>query len=271
VAIEVVPASYGKPGVAVFKADTLEFKGYQRFWVQTKNGPYVAVDPQGSLYSSNGDNVSEINRYSMNWEKLTEESTLEPLEILSPPLSLSDEQGNNLTLKSIQGGVFSPSGEVLYLVAKDTANSAADGIQVIDVSTGRRVQYSTNGYGYFNFEYNPSFLTSEEPEGITIWDLDDHNDPRVRGQLHVLVLDNDEGDDDQIYISHYTGIIDVNSAYTGQERGTPSQPFNTVNDANNLAWERARIRIKAGNYPENITFSKRIEVVADGGIVTIGE
>jgi hypothetical protein len=41
--------------------------------------------------------------------------------------------------------------------------------------------------------------------------------------------------------------------------------------ANYLAWDGARIDIKTGTYPETLTFSKRMEIVASGGTVTIGK
>ena len=140
-----------------------------------------------------------------------------------------------------------------------------------------RVQRSTNGFGHFNYEFDPDFPIGEEPEGITIWDLDNDDrvpDDRLKGQLHVLLLDNDEPDfldDDDITMKHYTHTIYVDRDHTAEEQGTPSKPFNTVGEANELAWNGARIKIKAGTYPETLKFSKRIKVVADGGAVTIGQ
>jgi hypothetical protein len=53
--------------------------------------------------------------------------------------------------------------------------------------------------------------------------------------------------------------------------GTPDDPFPLVSMANNFAWNGARIKIRAGSYPETLTFSKELTVVAQGGIVTIGQ
>ncbi len=52
--------------------------------------------------------------------------------------------------------------------------------------------------------------------------------------------------------------------------GTPGCPFQTVGEANDFAWNGARIKIAAGSYPELVTFSKQLTVVASGGTVTIG-
>ena len=67
------------------------------------------------------------------------------------------------------------------------------------------------------------------------------------------------------------GTIHVDGGYEGQELGTPSEPFNTVVEAYNFAWDGTRIKMAAGSYPESLTFSKQIELLASGGTVTIGE
>jgi hypothetical protein len=82
----------------------------------------------------------------------------------------------------------------------------------------------------------------------------------------------DEVDQDDFYFKHYTYKIYVNGSYTGnQEYGTPWEPFNTINEANDYAWNGSQIKIVAGNYPESVTFYKRMQVIADGGTVVIGE
>jgi hypothetical protein len=62
----------------------------------------------------------------------------------------------------------------------------------------------------------------------------------------------------------------VNRFYTGVEEGTPARPFNTVNEANNLAWNGARIKIQSASYPETLTFYKQLTLLAESGPVTIG-
>jgi len=66
------------------------------------------------------------------------------------------------------------------------------------------------------------------------------------------------------------GTIHVNRAYSGTELGTAAQPFNTVTEANNFAWDGTRIKIRTASYPEALTFNKRLTLLADGGPVTIG-
>jgi hypothetical protein len=242
----------------VFRADSLDYVAFECLPEQAE-GPWVAVDPQGNMYSSNS-KTAKVNKYSVDWLMLRNEQRL--ILKSEPPLDLLDEQGNSVTLNSFAGGVISPSGQLLYIVA--------DGIHVFDLSTGRRVQRSTNDSGYFSFEFDDSFFVREEPEGITIWDLDDGRAPGITGQLHALLLDNDIGDDN-VYLKHYTGTIYVDHNHNGAEQGTPSNPFKTVAKAYNLAWDGAQIKIRGGSYPETLTFSKRIKVLGERGPAIIGQ
>ena len=67
------------------------------------------------------------------------------------------------------------------------------------------------------------------------------------------------------------GTIHVDRNYTGTELGTPSRPFRTVAAAYNFAWNGARIKIKAGLYPETLTLSKQVTLLADGGAIILGQ
>jgi hypothetical protein len=222
------------------------------------------------VFSSNYKDVESVNKYSVDWDALSNSNTL----ILEDrvEINLLPETGSSVTIQNLQGGVLSPTGQLLYLVAGHYKGTDPTwGIHVFDLSTRRRVQRSTNGSGYFNYEFHSEY--EEEPEGITIWDLDE---PKISGQLHVLMLDNDEpglfdSNEDDIYLKHYTNTICVDHAYIGEEQGTPAKPFNTVGEANTIVWDGARIKIKSGFYPEILTLATRIQVVADGGTVIIGQ
>jgi hypothetical protein len=269
-----VPVEGGsRPALAVFRADTLQYIAHDAFFAQSKAG-WCAVDPAENVYSSDSSAVA-INQYTVPWDNPRFFNTLRLSNVNQ--IFLRDENGIFITapgIEHMQGGEISPSGQLLYLVAGFYDQlRPTDGIHVFDLSTRRRIQRSTNGFGHFNYEFHQGGFVDEEPEGLTIWDLD--NDPRVpddrlRGQLHVILLDNDSLDADDVYVKHYTQTIYVDRTYTGEEHGRPRQPFNTLREANNLAWDGARINIKAGAYAETLTFSKRTELVASGGTVTIG-
>jgi hypothetical protein len=132
----------------------------------------------------------------------------------------------------------------------------------------QRVAHSTRCFGHFDFCYDPGTISAGEPEGLTVWDLDDGRAPGISGQLHVMRLDNDALHDD-IAFKHYTFVIRVNPASSCQN-GTPACPFHTVNAAANLAWDGSEIRMRTGSYNETLTLNRRIRLTAEGGTVRIG-
>jgi hypothetical protein len=255
-----------RPALGIFRADTLQYIDHEQVSkFGQADAPWCAVDPEGFLYSSNSNDVSRINKYRVDWQTLRSTRDLRISAV--PALTLLDERGRPISLSGTAGGVFSPSGQLLYIVAH--------GIHVFDVSSPpsvKRVQQSGGSeHPYFRYEFNPG--DGEEPEGLTIWDLDDGRAPGIRGQLHVLLFDEDWPSSDEIYFKHYTGTIYVNGAHAGSGdslAGAPANPFKTVGEAHDLAWDGAQIKIKAGVYRESLTFSKRLRVLADGGTVRIG-
>lgn len=107
-----------------------------------------------------------------------------------------------MPMESMQGGAFSPEGQ-LYLI---------NGYYDTDVSRGGISVFSMHDYhfrqkseqsGKFRFQWDTSWDVAEEPEGLCFWDLDqDGRAPKISGQLHAIVLDNDAGPDD-VYMKHY--------------------------------------------------------------------
>ncbi|MGQ0626923.1 MAG: hypothetical protein ACT4PL_02345 [Phycisphaerales bacterium] len=187
-------------------------------------------------------------------------------------VEMLNEQGGRLEMVTMQGGEFAPGSDLLYLLSgfHDDSNELADreGIHVLETTTFRRVAHSTRGFGHFDYYYDPGFNSAGEPEGLTVWDLDNGRAPGIRGQLHVMRLDNDAFHDD-IAFKHYTSIIRVNPASSCQS-GTIACPFRTFGAAYSLAWPGAEIRLRTGTYLDRPVISKRIRLSADGGVVRIG-
>jgi hypothetical protein len=238
--------------IGIFDADTLGLIASQCLPGQGFVSGWVAVDPTGILYSAGSETgrVTSIRRYAVDWPNLKANNKLSIAA--AGDMEIFDESGAPLTLNGLQGGEVSPSGELLYLMADG-------GLHVFDMATQRRIQRSTNGYGYFNYEYHPD--TGGEPEGITIWDLDDGRAPGIRGQLHAIMLDNNDWPfSDDVYIKHYTNKIAVDAARN-----------ETISNAINFAWDGAIITVQPGNYPEAITLAKRVRLVAPAGSVQIGQ
>ena len=262
VPIEIIRDGWDKkPAIAIFNSNTLAYIDHARIDGQN-SAPWCAVDTKGDLYSS-GQGVTSINRFTIDWKELETNNTLNIGNRTS--ISLFDESGHSLQLGGTQGGVLTPSGELFYIVD--------DGIHVFNTTSWQRIQKSTNGYGHFNYEYSPGAWPDpyEEPEGITIWDLDDRCAPGISGQLHVLMLDNDASQD-EVYLKHYSGTIHVDNTHTGSQNGTLSKPFNTFMGAYIKSWNGAKFNIKSGRYPESVVINKRCMIKSwDGGLVKIGK
>ena len=254
-----VPIEGGAAGLAVYVADSLTYIDHAAWPQQIQtHSSWVGVDEVGNVYGSNYDPVQEVYRYTINWLQLLQSGTLSIQYAETITLRLEDGVGV-ATLRHVQGGEFTADGGLLYLVA--------DGIHVFDTFDWLRVQQSTNGSGHFDYEFHTGI--GQEPEGITIWEFGDAPELLVRGQLHVLLLDNDI-DSDNIYLKHYTRTIRVDGSNAGSQNGTPEHPFRTVREAMNLAWDESEIRIRAHDYDEMMTISKRVRLTAEGGTVRIG-
>ncbi|MDX2131565.1 MAG: hypothetical protein SFY69_05910 [Planctomycetota bacterium] len=244
---------------------------------------WVAINSQGGIVMSQqhvgappgSPAVTQrgLHFFTLDWNQLHNADSASSLTFTHMQ-QLTDESGNRLEMVTMQGGEYAPGDNLLYLVSGFYDDSGGreerEGIHVIDTSTWQRVEHSTRGFGHFDFYYDPGFPTYEEPEGLTIWDLDDGRSPGVRGQLHVFVSDND-ADAGDIDFKHYSYIIraDRNSGVSCQT-GSPSCPFHTVQAAVALAWNGAEVRARAGAYSGPLTISKRIRVSAEGGVVRIG-
>ena len=194
-----------KPLLAVFRASNLAFVGSASLPRQTKAG-WVAINPSNDwLYTSNN-NLSSANKlivYRINFNELRNKKVLISYLKMKP---LFDERGNIITLKRyMQGGEFSDNGKYLFLVngrASSDTPSRDGGIWVFDFKTGKKVLKSTTK-GSFKYEYHPGFPNGEEPEGITFWSLDKRNAPKIKGNLHVILLNNDVTNKDEFWLKHY--------------------------------------------------------------------
>lgn len=201
--------------LAVFRADNLAYVAHTTDLPNAVSPGWVAIDPNSFIYfpgKASSGAINDILKYRIDWNQLYESGCLKLT--FQTIIILYNESGERLPLSSHQGGqggVFSPSGNLFYLVTgylSDT-DRAEHGIHVFDTNTWRRVKKSTNGKGQFNYEFHPGawpFGKMQEPEGLTIWDLDDGRAPGIRGQLHVLILDNDWPSADEIYFKHYTYV-----------------------------------------------------------------
>lgn len=202
-----------KPGIAIFDASTLEYLAYYKWPVEASQdaSPWCAVDSDGFIYSSSA-HPDSINKYYFDWNEFMSGSYIDVVPIFEEDESIS------VQLNYIQGGDISDNGH-LYTVngyAYGDSSSGAYGIMTFKKTLDGnwiRQSYSNNvsGIGGFNFEFHPGSPRYEEPEGITIQDFSSDTSPGISGQIHVILLNNDEwydiGDDDMSF-KHYQVAYD---------------------------------------------------------------
>lgn len=195
-----------KPLLAVYRASNLFFVGSARLPRQTKAG-WVAINPGDELLYTSNNNLSSTNKliaYRIDYNALKKNKVLISYQKMKP---LFDERGHTITLKRyMQGGEFSDNGKYLFLVngrASKKTPSRDGGIWVFDFKTGKKVLKSTTKGKGFRYEYHPGFPNGEEPEGITFWGLDTRNVHKIKGNLHVILLNNDVSSRDEFWFKHY--------------------------------------------------------------------
>ena len=282
------------PGViGVFAADDFEYVAHGVLVNPDTGNPFksaswVAIMPARSradapvLVVHDSNNYGYLYLFDVNWDTVAAGSlVLTPYEDsrdgAMSRIKLLDEAGANHDW-SPQGGVFSPSGAYLYLVngCGTSYDPAKDGINVFPmdslrqeggewVLTRRRLS-SQDAQDPFWFDWEiGSTWNDGEPEGLTFWDLDADGRSPHRGQLHVLLLDNEfPSSDDDFYFFHYTDKIYVDNRFDGT--GKPQDPFATVGAALGIAWDGSVLMIngEGGSYPEAAAVGTRMEMRAQG-------
>jgi hypothetical protein len=272
----------GRPAtIAIFNCVTLGYLAQFTLPAQAGDAGWCAVDAAGTIYSSL-QHASVLTSYTLNWALFQSGGGI---QLTSRPLEpMVTEQEGVLDLVTMQGGEFGPGG-LLYLASGFYSDSDAladrEGLHIMAKRTDsqggtfwQRIAHSTRGFGHFDYYYNPgTFTGAEEPEGLTIWDLDDGRAPGIRGQLHATVLSN-EIDSGDIDFKHYTHVVRVNPfvSCTGvYPQGSPTCPYPTIPAAiNSLTWNGAEIRIRAATYTGPLTINRRVRLNAEGGTVRIG-
>lgn len=288
------------PIIAFFEPEHLQLVNYA-WLVGQENVGWCATGRDGRIYSSK-DDADSVFGYDIDWSKVLSGSS-------HTGLARSDSASHALPyrLYSMQGGEFSPDGELLYLtcgIIKCLGFGEIhpeDGMHVIRTSDWEEVRRASNtrrGDAPSAFEYNfdNDGCGGDEPEGLTIWDLDDGRAPNVRGQLHVVLMDHAKVLTERVSMKHYgykvhvdalTGISPIwESPLTSPLPGTPGgaeirgpegelqsgRPFRAFSDAVNWypIWDGAEIVVSGGGYPGSVVLNKRCRVVATGGAARIG-
>lgn len=284
------------PIVACFRADDLQFIGYAHLDDSHQDyAGWCAIGSGGDLYSC-GYDLTSLVRYDINWSALIagDQNAITYIETIP----MLDSNGDPIVpMQNMQGGEFSNTGEMLYLVSGRGECvgvgevTPEDGVHVFSTSTWRRQRRSLDTGDLtvpFAFEYDETCTCgvfgwgsgSQTPEGLTYWDLDGGSAPNVRGQLHVLVDHYNEYAvcDDAVTMKHYSHNIRVNgsngyAAPTNPRTGTVSRPFQTINEAYDFypLWNGAHMVIEAGTYDDTGLYDKRIRMESRNGAALIGQ
>jgi hypothetical protein len=179
--------------------DTLDLVDVEPFPGQTSAG-WVAAGPDGFVYSSVS-GATEFRKYSVNWDDVENNLVVTFVEAIP----LTDENGDPYQLFDMQGGVVTPDNKVIIVSnGFDDCDNATYGLHTFNLQTGQRIIRSCQSGCDFAFLFDPCDfgILDEEPEGMTIWDLDDGAAPGMSGQLHVLLLNNDILTDNN-WMKHY--------------------------------------------------------------------
>jgi hypothetical protein len=152
---------------------------------QGGSSPWAAYNPRDGLLYSSAFDTSYINKYS--WSLTYDDGWRLDLAFVDR-IQIRDKYGNPITLNRLQGAEFSSTGK-LYL-----SHDSGGYVQVLDPYNGR-LQTS--------IKVAIDYGSSEELEGITIWDLDSGAAPQVSGQIHLQLLDNDTTSSDDLYFKHF--------------------------------------------------------------------
>ncbi len=220
--------------IVVFKADDLSYQCYAELPGQKDIG-WCAVSPEGNLVSSE-DDASTLFLYSVKWDILANQQKL-IVQRDGEPIQLKDAKNKPLFLKNIQGGEFYADGPLLYMscgVSYKVINT--DGIHVINTDSWKEVAHSINPerkeFGSFNFSFNNGAVAPDEPQGLTLWNLDNRMAPFITGQLHALVYSWGAGSSNKVTLMHYSFVPSDGAKhgvmlYQHPNYGGDSRYFNT--------------------------------------------
>lgn len=193
------PDSDQPAAIAMFRASDLSYVYHVELNPEWELGTpgWVAIHPkEGRLYTSSNKLNYQRGLTVFDFAINDDESgfTIEFSHELFPRLKMM--------MAHMQGGVFSPEGQLYLINGYYNTDVSKGGISVFSMHDFHFRQKSSQR-GKFRFQWDTSWDVAEEPEGITFWDLDeDDRAPHVKGQLHAILLDNDAIRDD-VYMKHY--------------------------------------------------------------------
>jgi hypothetical protein len=203
------------PVVAVYRASDLAFVNYGILYMNDDNhAGWVAIDPSSGgaeLWASRG-NLSHTGTqgifiYGIDWTQVDPDhypGFVHPGYVFADAkaaVPLKNRKGHQLSIKTMQGGVFDLTGRVLYLSNSDDKSADGHGIFAFLKSTGDWIGQTTVDYGKFRYETSCCF---QEEEGLDFFPTNPAITPGISGELHAILLNNEGFSSDRIWMKHYT-------------------------------------------------------------------
>ncbi len=204
--------SRGTPVIAVFRASDLHYVGCSQLSKDDASGQttarWCAIHPRsGELYTSNNIISSQdpMFVYLVDHEAIAREMRV-PTFTYSRRFKIQSSTGGDLTIKDLKGGAISDEGMIYTMNGYYKKFKPKDGgIRVFDLETGKLIAGSSNDDGEFRYEFHPGFNlvkgSFQEPEGLTLWNLNDGRAKNIKGGLHAIMLSNKSRD--AVYFKHY--------------------------------------------------------------------
>jgi len=279
--------------IACFDASNLKFTGFAGF--ELRPG-WCAIDNEGFLYSSKN-HASNIKKFKVDWDDITTGVNSQVLKEVSE-IELKFLTGSDYDfLEHMQGGEFSDSNEMIYLVSGSAGchgsgpNSGdpdpSDGIHAFTTHDWKEVEFSRKNGGYFHYGFENNcegFFGTESPEGLTYWDISEKGLDNISGQLHVLIFHWDLGrlggaNHHDVSMAHFQKEVYVNNTIEEEDLqpslklGNRSNPFSSFFEAFYVypIWSGAEIVLKNGVYSDTGVYNQRVLISSEGGSAVIGK
>lgn len=203
-----------KPIIAAFKASDLSLVATA---VIAEKAGWLAVDPRtGMIWTSHStvrrqetfisvpNQVYEsVHGYTVDYAQLDTNRqlvvTFSPNHQFFPKSS-----GKYQVLEHMQGGVFRPDGKLYLVNGINNDNVSPEGIGLYSFPEGNLLAHSCNSsVCSFRLQWNTSFPVQQEPEGATWLTTGTSKTPKITGDLHVMLADNDCCTTDDTFVKHY--------------------------------------------------------------------
>ncbi|MHC4560905.1 MAG: hypothetical protein ACYS80_26795 [Planctomycetota bacterium] len=231
--------------------------------VQNDAAIWAAVTSDGRIFSASrvpADNA--IYEYTVEWNDIQKGGKVDYSR--RKIFLFFNEPGGDIP-GYWQGGDFSSDDELFYFAHGESGGPGH--IFVFEVKSENTNWYSIRKSSNSDMPFKFEVHAEEETEGCSYFDMNSvagYHPEMPRGELHVILLNNDIGSPDNAWIRHYSSVIDVANG---------ESVHHTYYDKwGEGVWNGSILRIETGTINEKVTLSgKRVKIVSGSGPVIIGK